>query len=714
MKKFCSLLLFSIVAAALSQPAQAVTLLTDQFVNYATGQLGASGTGNTGNVPGWFNNQVGIYVTNGSHSLDGTGLGLVSSAGDKVTILSSNAALGCYNKFANSGAYQQTTNADLYYSFLYRFNVATDVPPTGIILSEVNRQNSGFATGMHWQLQARGVGGQVQLGISKPSGSSTNYATNLLSAGQTAFVVIRQQIIVGAANDIDDLWVNPPAASLGVSESNVPPVSATTSDGTEDPSTTGPGRFWVAAQGASANLDELRITTTWAEATPPAGQCLNAEVATDPTNVTQSAEIGATFAVSAVGTSPTYQWQLSQNGGSAWTNINGAVFASYVTPNLQLATDNGNQYRAIVTVGCNATTATSGVATVTLTAPVPTPVGVVMDDHFTNTLRNNPPVTTNNSLWYTATSADLYENPAPPPGYLYAVPVSGSSSLWWGNFVNESTTNLPVDLAVGTAIKVTLPFVAGGFTSFTNNASLRFGLYDYADGGTLLTEDGTTAGGSTGNGNNVRGYMLSVDWGTNFTSATPMTLYARNGLGDVNLMGTTGDYVSLGSGPAGGGYTNAQAFQAGTNYTLVFTIARTGVNLVNVGATISSSTTNYSFSATDTNLAYHRFDAFAIRPNSLETSADNFTFSEFKVEVIAAAIQAAPFNITGASMTASNSFSLSWTSIAGVSYIVESTPVLGTPWTTNATVPATGILTAYTDPSATGTQRFYRIVAQGQ
>ena len=51
------------------------------------------------------------------------------------------------------------------------------------------------------------------------------------------------------------------------------------------------------------------------------------------------------------------------------------------TPNLSLA-ESGNQYRALVRVDCNGSSATSAVATVTLTAPVQTPLSIVMCDTF--------------------------------------------------------------------------------------------------------------------------------------------------------------------------------------------------------------------------------------------------------------------------------------------------------------------------------------------
>ncbi len=708
-----SVLSAAILAAVVLCPgAQAVTFLTEQFVYSGSGNLGsAANVGGTGAVPGWNSPQPQITFTNGTHSLDGTGLGLVSSAGDKVLISGTNiiaAAFGCYNKFVNSGAFPTTTNINLYYSFLYRFNVGTDVPAGGVPIIEVNRENSGFATGVGWQLIAQQSGGNIQLGICKALGPVTNYAPVNITAGQTFLVVVRQQIISGAANDIDDLWINPPPGTFGTNEANVPPVNATTSNGTEDTSNTGPGRFWVAGSGANANLDELRIASTWAEATPPVGiVAISAAVSADPTNVTQCAEIGASFTVTAVGTSPTYQWQIRPSGSGTFTNIPGATSATYTTPNLALATDNSNGYRAIVTVSCDNSTATSGVATVTLTAPVVTPPGVVMDDFFTDMLRDNTPVTPSNSVWYTSgNSSDLDATTQT----LIGIPVSGSSSLWIGNFVDESVTNLPVHLAVGTAIKVTLPFTPTSYGSFTNNASLRFGLFDYADGDGMVTNDTFTGAGSGGNGIGVRGYMLSLNFGPTFTVNSPLSLLARNALTDISLMGSTGDFLSLDSGPSGGGYTGASAFIAGTEYTLVFTVARTDVNAVNFTTAITGGGTNWTFSSTETNLAYHRFDAFAIRPNSLETSANSFDFPEFKVEVTQSSI--ARFNITSIQFVSPTAVALTWASVSGINYQVQSTPTLSpASWTTNATVMATGITTSYTNSPVTGSSHFYRVVA---
>jgi hypothetical protein len=703
------LLAAAIVSGALlSQNAGATTLLTEQFVGYATGDLSASGTGSTGGaVPGWVGGATpAIMVTNGSHSLDGTGLGLVSSAGDKVFITTP-LTLSVYDKFTAASNFPQTVQTNLYYSFLYRFNTGTDITNTNLIV-QVVRQNSSTAVDLG--LVATNAGsGKVQLGVFKPFGTATAYATNLIAPGQTIFVVIREQIIPGITNDVDDLWIDPPTNSFGTNEANVPPVSATTTNGTEDQSATGPGRFYLGS-GFNANFDELRITTTWAEATPPVGQCIAANILTDPASVSQVSEISASFTATASGTSPTYQWQISKNGGTTFSNIDGATTSSYTTPNLALATDNSNEYRMIVNVPCDSTSATSGVAIVSLSAPIVTPPGLIMDDNFSDDLRDNPPVTTNNSVWRTSVSADL--NAVPGTG-LVADPVSGGSSLWIGYFtdITDTGTNDPIDLAVGTTIQVTLPFIPASYNSFTNNGTMRFGLYDYADGGVALNTDSTAAGGSTGNGTSVRGYMLSLDFGPTFSASSPLALLVRSALADVNLMGTTGDYQSMNSGPSGGGFSNMPAFAAGTQYTLTFSVNRTDVNAVSVTAAISGGGTNWTFTSAETNFAYHRFDSFGIRPSSLETTADQFTFPDFVVQVLANPINVTPFPLT-IQNPSPNTVVLSWTSVATAQYDVESTASLApTSWITNATVTASSTSTSYTNFPVSGSTRFYRVVS---
>ncbi|HEY1717775.1 MAG TPA: hypothetical protein VGH42_05695 [Verrucomicrobiae bacterium] len=718
-KNKISLLLVTLATGVLlCQNASAVTWLFSPINISGTGNLGTGIT--TGSAEGWGNTTGNVTVTNGTGSLDGTGLGLVASSGDKVWI-SASPSLNARNQFATNLQFNvgiapfSYTN---YYSFLYRFNVGTDITnPAGQIIIRLNRANSGTTAAQDWDLLARTNGGFIQIGIQKGVPPNvTNFAAVNISAGQTFFVVVRQFATNGVSNDIDDLWINPPTNSFGADESSFPPsdaeVGALTTDGAEDTSTTGPGRF-VVASGANANFDELRIASTWAEATPYFGQCISAGIGISPISQTNVAEIADTFTVIPIGTSPTYQWQFAPPGSSTFTNIPGATLTSYTTPNLVLATDNGDQYRAIVTVPCDSSMATSAVAKVTLTAPVATPPGVVVDDLFPSIAEPIVPVTVSNASWYTAlgsASLDILNGGAGGPP-MTLTPASGSASLWLAYFTPTNippTNNLPVHLAIGSTLKLTMPFTPSSFNSFTNNSTLRFGLYDYADGGTRVVADDATAGGSTGNGNNVRGYMLSLDFGPTFSVNSNLVVLARNVLNDNNLMGSTSDYAPVGSGPVGGMFSNAPAFIAGDQYTLVFSVTRNDVNSVIITNSITGGGTNWTFSVTETNFAYHRFDAFGIRPNSLETSADSFIVPNFKVEVLAGPSLPTNISLTSVSRNGGN-VTLAWNPNPAGTYSYSVQRKLNLTDASWLTLTNGTSATTYTDTTATGSTGFYRV-----
>jgi len=693
-----SLLVSAAVGLLLLPVVHATPVRTSQIVDFATGNLGVVGT-----AEGWVGSSGNVTVTNGSGSLDGTGLGLTTSAGDKAETSASD-GLTTYNLFANSGQFPANRTTNLYYSFLYRFNNAADVSTTFERIFQANRQNSGSAYTL--QGVARSVSGQLQFGVLKTNGTPAFAATNL-NAGETAFVVYRHQIIAGAGNDIVDLWVNPPPATFGVDEASVPPPSATATDGGEDSSNTGPGRFYLAS-GANATFDELRIGTNWADVTPPAGVCDPAGIASDPANLTVTADIPATFSIGATGTSVRCQWQVSTNAGSTWHNVNdgsGALSPTYTTPPLAVS-DNGNQYRCRVAVACGGgSSATSGVATVTVNPYVITPSSLVVDDNWSDFSRANTPVGISNSVWFTSYNSAYLDASS---GAMVGIPRSGSSMAWVGYFTDDTLTNLPVHLAVGSALKATLVFRASNIVS-NGGTSLRIGLFDYAAGGTHLTADAGSFTGSTGNGTGVRGYMLGQDFGTNFSVNTPMTLYARSALQSPNLMGTTGDYASFGSGPAGLLLTNAPAFQSDTDYTLVFSVTRTNAASTLVGVSITGGGTNWSHTVLDNTYAYHRFDAIGIRANTWETTADAFTFTRFLVQVVDVPM---PFRLTAIERLGADSVKLTWDSFSNRAYQVDSRESLSAgDWVSNTTATATSPSTSCTNSGVHAVpQRYYRVV----
>jgi hypothetical protein len=91
-----------------------------------------------------------------------------------------------------------------------------------------------------------------------------------------------------------------------------------------------------------------------------------------PRDATSSYNLTASFTVTA--TAPdsgvlTYQWQISSDNGTNWSNVStgtGATTNSYTTPNL-LGSDSGKRYRVVVTNTQNATTGTTTSNFATLT-----------------------------------------------------------------------------------------------------------------------------------------------------------------------------------------------------------------------------------------------------------------------------------------------------------------------------------------------------------
>lgn len=76
----------------------------------------------------------------------------------------------------------------------------------------------------------------------------------------------------------------------------------------------------------------------------------------------------ATFTVSVTGVGDaTYQWQKQEAGIGDWTNITGATSASYTTGTLTVASDDGDNYRVVISSATASNSPlTSAVATLTV------------------------------------------------------------------------------------------------------------------------------------------------------------------------------------------------------------------------------------------------------------------------------------------------------------------------------------------------------------
>jgi parallel beta-helix repeat protein len=87
-------------------------------------------------------------------------------------------------------------------------------------------------------------------------------------------------------------------------------------------------------------------------------------ITTQPTNQTVDAGQTATFLIAATGSAPlSYQWQRSNDNGTTWNAISGAVSASYTTA-ATVTSDNGARFRCLTTNPVGTSTSNAGALTV--------------------------------------------------------------------------------------------------------------------------------------------------------------------------------------------------------------------------------------------------------------------------------------------------------------------------------------------------------------
>ena len=168
------------------------------------------------------------------------------------------------------------------------------------------------------------------------------------------------------------------------------------------------------------------------EGTPTGGTVVNAPtIGTQPTNQTVTAGNTATFTVAASGENLSYQWQKITDNDQSWTDIEGAISATYTIAATSTGMS-GTQYRCVVSN--SAGSVTSSAATLTVTQPV---TGVTLDK---NTLE-----------LYTGDTASLIATVQPDN-------VSNKNVTWSSNNANVATVQNGTVTAVGagtTTITVT-------------------------------------------------------------------------------------------------------------------------------------------------------------------------------------------------------------------------------------------------------------------
>jgi len=252
---------------------------------------------------------------------------------------------------------------------------------------------------------------------------------------------------------------------------------------------------------------------------------------------------------------------------------------------------------------------------------LPSRAVVILDDTWADGTRNNTSLPTN-AAWYTSSSGALTAT----TGSMTLI--MGSSAILGVSYFTTNTA-IPVQLTVGDTLLTTISFTFTGVASANSSQGFRMGVYDF---GTNRVSADFSGNGTQGAG--VRGYALFQNMGPTFNNTTPMDIFVRSNVADSSLLGTTGDYTSLGTGP--GNTNNFGGFANSTPYTLQYSFQRTASNAMAITVSWLNGTNGATLltSVTDNNATNFNFDGIGIRPQEASEAATDIIFTEVRVEYI--------------------------------------------------------------------------------
>ncbi len=230
-------------------------------------------------------------------------------------------------------------------------------------------------------------------------------------------------------------------------------------------------------------------------------------ITTQPISVTTCVGTNASFTAVAAGASPVYQWQVSTNGGSTFTDITGANAATLTLTGVITAMS-GNQYHLVVSNSCSASVTTANV-TLTVQAPptIVTQPTAVTTCNGTNTSFTVVATGTNLTYqWQTAaTCAGTFTNITGAAGTSASLSLTG---------VTTSATYRCVVSGVCTPSSVTSNCV-----TLTVNASTILTTQP-ADATRCIGTPVTFTAGATGTAINYK-WQISTDAGATYTDIAP-------------------------------------------------------------------------------------------------------------------------------------------------------------------------------------------------
>jgi len=220
---------------------------------------------------------------------------------------------------------------------------------------------------------------------------------------------------------------------------------------------------------------------------------------------------------------------------------------------------------------------------------------VVLDDTWADGNRSNTSLPTN-AAWYASNGSALTATTGSMTLTL------GSSAILAVSYFTTNAAN-PVQLSVGDTLLTTITLTFNGVAAENSSQGFRLGVYHF--GSNRVSADFSS---NSSQGAGVLGYALFQNMGVAFNNATPMDIFARTNLTDSSLLGSTGDYVSLGTGP--GTTNNFGGFANGTSYTLQYAFQRTASNVMAVSVSWLNPTNGATLltSVTDNNATNFNFD----------------------------------------------------------------------------------------------------------
>ncbi len=253
---------------------------------------------------------------------------------------------------------------------------------------------------------------------------------------------------------------------------------------------------------------------------------------------------------------------------------------------------------------------------------------VLLDDVFadgTRTVQNLP----TESAWWTSS---VTHGPLSATVGSMTLGVDSSSSL----IITYFTPNIispAVQVNVGDTLTATITFIFNGIPPGPSSSQgFKFGLFDFADSSLnprRVSADSSFSSSSQGNG--VQGYALFGKMYAQFGDANPIDIRKRTNVGDTSLLGSSGDWTSLATGP--GNIDGFSGFANQTPYSLQIALQRTSLNSMVITETWSNMVTGatLSVSTNDDSASNFGFDGIAYRPQNFTQAPATNQFDEVKV-----------------------------------------------------------------------------------